>query len=214
MRNLRGSLCLLAVLSPLAIAACVADGGEPQGEEAVGVSQAYLDDNGGGGGNCIECYCDPFFCDNTGGGDTGGWGGGEGGEGGDPGEGEPPPPQNPYALAFYASGRSPNPADTCVQLHESADPYWSNNYLCSYANLGIRWSSAGPIAGLYCVQIREPAEPSYTTWNDNYLCGPSWVFGLNTTWSYAGRPLGGFHGCINFNDPQDPHTWADNWLCY
>lgn len=214
MRNLHGSLLSPAALCALAATACIADDRQPVAGDEVGVSEAYLDN---APGDCIECYCDPFYCDNTGGGgEGGGWGGGgeEGGPGTGGGEEDPGPPSNPYALAFYASGRSPNPADTCVQLHEPADPYWSNNYLCSYANLGIRWSSAGPIAGLYCVQIREPAEPSYTTWHDNYLCAPGNVFGLNTRWSHAGRPLGGYSGCINFNDPQDPHTWGDNWLCY
>jgi hypothetical protein len=205
MRKIRASFLIIANLS-WAVVACTTNDSPPEGYEALGVSEAALDDN------CAQCYCDPFFCDSTGGGEGGGDEGGPG-TGGDEG-GEDAPQDNPYALAFYPNGRSPNPADTCVLLYESADPYWSNNYLCSYANLGLRWSSAGPIAGLNCLQIREPAEPSSTTWRDNYLCGPGSVIGAGTRWSYAGRPLGSFHGCINFNDPQDPHTWADNWLCY
>jgi hypothetical protein len=32
----------------------------------------------------------------------------------------------------------------------------------------LRWSSAGAIAGMNCVQVHEGSDPY--TWNDNYLC--------------------------------------------
>ena len=35
-------------------------------------------------------------------------------------------------------------------------------------NVSFRWSFAGPLAGMTCVQWFETSDPD--TWGDNYLC--------------------------------------------
>jgi hypothetical protein len=101
----------------------------------------------------------------------------------------------------------------CVQLDEAADAEgtWSDNYLCSSVGLGMAWSMAGPIGGMNCTQIYDHAEPDYTTWLDNYLCLPDDRF-LDLAWSEAG-PVDGYE-CVSFDEPSDPHTWGDNYLCH
>src|SRR5205807_35517 len=40
---------------------------------------------------------------------------------------------------------------TCTQIQEASDPdTWSDNYLCSNGDYGIKWSSSGPLAGMRC----------------------------------------------------------------
>ena len=59
----------------------------------------------------------------------------------------------------------------CTHIHEGSDPHgWNDNYLCAPRDLGLRYSSAGPIAGMNCTQLVEGADPH--TWNDNWLCKP------------------------------------------
>ena len=72
----------------------------------------------------------------------------------------------------------------------------------------MKWSSAGQISGMKCIQIKEPSDPN--TWTDNYLCLPS-DSPLNLQWSHAG-PIAG-KACIQWSEPSDPHTWNDNYLC-
>lgn len=72
--------------------------------------------------------------------------------------------------------------------------------------LELRWSYAGPIAGMHCTRFHEPADPD--TWADNYLCANRDV-GL--TFSAAG-PVAGRH-CVQIREPSDPHSWNDNYLC-
>jgi hypothetical protein len=70
----------------------------------------------------------------------------------------------------------------------------------------LAWNSAGPIAGMTCTQINEPADPD--TWNDNYLCSDQ---DLGLRWSYAG-PISGMV-CTHIHEGSDPHGWNDNYLC-
>lgn len=70
----------------------------------------------------------------------------------------------------------------------------------------FRWSYRGPISGMYCVQINEPADPD--TWHDNFLCSKK---DLHLKWSHSG-PIAGMH-CLQINEPSDPHSWDDNFLC-
>lgn len=119
-------------------------------------------------------------------------------------------------LTFSANGTVAG--KKCTSLNESRDAAggWGDNYLCANNDVGLRWSSAGPIGYMRCTQIIEPAEPASTTWTDNWLCVPP-ASGYQFTWSYAGipaAPAGGWRGCVNWNEPNDPHTWGDNWLCY
>jgi Group XII secretory phospholipase A2 precursor (PLA2G12) len=58
---------------------------------------------------------------------------------------------------------------TCTRIYEDADPHaWSDNYLCSNKNWGLRWSQANAIGGMKCTRIYEDADPH--AWADNYLC--------------------------------------------
>ena len=100
----------------------------------------------------------------------------------------------------------------CTQINEPSDPHtWQDNFLCARRDFGIRWSYAGPIAGMQCTQIIEPAEPARHTWRDNYLCVPPGS-PIHFTWSYAGAVPG--MQCVQFLEPSDPHTWQDNFLCW
>jgi hypothetical protein len=88
---------------------------------------------------------------------------------------------------------------------------WADNFLCANRDIEIRWNSAGPIPGMRCTQVNEPAEPPATTWDDNYLCLPP-TSRVTLTWSYAGSlPTG---KCIAWAESADPHTCLDNYLCY
>jgi hypothetical protein len=113
---------------------------------------------------------------------------------------------------FVWSQSGPVAGRVCVQWNEEADPHtWTDNYLCSTADYGIRWSNSGPIGGMRCTQIHEGAEPELHTWTDNYLCVPT-NSPLNLAWSSAG-PIAG-RQCTQIYEDADPHTWNDNYLCY
>lgn len=71
----------------------------------------------------------------------------------------------------------------------------------------LHWSLSGPLAGKYCVQWSEPADPH--TWDDNYLCTDN-DYGF--TWKY-GLPLDPKLICVLIDEPDDPDTWNDNFLC-
>ena len=97
--------------------------------------------------------------------------------------------------------------NTCISVDEPSDPnLWSDNYLCTRRDFGLRWSIAGEIPGMVCTQIVEPSDPH--AWSDNYLCAP---FDYGLRWSFVG-PIPGMR-CTLFNEPSDPHAWSDNYLC-
>ena len=75
--------------------------------------------------------------------------------------------------------------------------------------LTLKFSYAGPIAGMACTRLVEDADPA-GTWSDNYLCA-SREIGLR--WSFAG-PLAGMR-CTQVNEPAEPAStgWGDNFLC-
>ena len=87
----------------------------------------------------------------------------------------------------------------CYQIDETAEPganSWMDNYLCSDQNLGLQWSHAGPISGMYCNRWYVPSDPY--TWTDNYLCSPT---DIGLTFSASG-PIAG-QACITINEPND-----------
>jgi len=114
-------------------------------------------------------------------------------------------------MSFGCSGSPPPKERDCISVDEPADPDgWADNILCAPKSMGLRWSYAGKIAGMRCLQITEPAEPAAHAWTDNYLCQtPSSPWEL--AWSYAG-PLDSFL-CERWNETADAHTWGDNFLC-
>lgn len=98
----------------------------------------------------------------------------------------------------------------CVQVTEPWESnVWSDNFFCASSAIGLRWSYAGPIAGMRCTLINEPADPN--GWNDNYLCVPT-TSSYSFQWSYAG-PIAG-KTCLPWSEPGDPHGWNDNHLCW
>ncbi len=113
---------------------------------------------------------------------------------------------------FTWSCDGPIAGQHCVALTEPADPDgWSNNYLCSPTDLGVRWSNAGPVPGMRCTAIIEPREPAPHAWSDNYLCVPT-----SSTYTFVWARSGPIAGrtCLPWNEPQDPHDWGDNYLCW
>jgi len=123
--------------------------------------------------------------------------------------------QDPLALRWSWTGPiwDVTGETECVQVTESreTDPGWQDNYLCTRRDAGLRWSSAGPIAGMRCAQVHEAREVPGATWSDNYACLPS-----DSPWrlSYASNgPIPG-QRCTALVEPADPHSWADNYLCY
>jgi PKD repeat protein len=100
----------------------------------------------------------------------------------------------------------------CVAVNEPNDPdAWADNYLCSTEDFGFQWSSAGPIAGMRCLQIIAPQEPAEHGWDNNYLCVPE-SSPLELRWSTQGNLMD--MPCLQFKEPADPHGWESNVLCY
>ena len=99
----------------------------------------------------------------------------------------------------------------CANVNEPSDPdSWADNFFCSAQDLGLRWSSEGDVAGMDCAPVTESAEQYASAWSDNRICVPKqspWIF----TFSSAG-PLAG-QQCAQWNEPADPHSWSDNFLC-
>lgn len=69
----------------------------------------------------------------------------------------------------------------------------------------LKFSSAGPIAGMHCTQISEPADPH--GWSDNYLCSER---ALGLRWSSSGAIAG--MTCVNVKEPSES-MWSNNYLC-
>lgn len=214
-----------AILSLLAASAllsgCSVDTAEPAGQgEQVGRAEQRLDQSCFyyESGLWIEFDCD------EGGGDWDPPGPGEGeppggGEEGGPGTGGeeeggvPVPPSLDAGIVFSSNG--PIYGKYCTQIIEPSDVGggWGNNYLCSTDYIGFRWSSDEPIAGMRCYRINEPAEPWTTHWGDNYLCVPNEAR-LILYWSTGGAFADANIRSVRFYEPQDPHTWNDNYLGY
>jgi hypothetical protein len=99
----------------------------------------------------------------------------------------------------------------CVNLAEPMAPRdetWWDNHLCTPEDIGLEWSSSGPIADRFCTHIWESSDIDHG-WTDNYLCAPE---DLGLAWSPA-LPLGALP-CLQISEPSDPDTWHDNYLCW
>ncbi|RYE92668.1 MAG: M23 family metallopeptidase, partial [Myxococcales bacterium] len=114
-------------------------------------------------------------------------------------------------LTFSADG--PVEGKTCVNVDEPSDPdTWSDNHFCSDTDIGLKWSSLDPIAGMKCTKVGEGAEAKAAEWDDNYLCVPP-ASPYTFTWSSAG-PLDG-QTCVRwFDHAETSATWWDNWMCF
>lgn len=124
----------------------------------------------------------------------------------------PPPPCDSTAAGFSFSCDGPA-AGVCVVVSEPGDPdAWEDNHFCSPGEIGMLWSSAGPIAGMRCVNVNESADAESAAWADNHLCVPTdsrYLF----AWSSAG-PISGMD-CVQWAEPSEAasEAWTDNFLC-
>lgn len=123
----------------------------------------------------------------------------------------PPPPCDRTAGPFTFSCDGAQSGQTCVNLNDPGDPHsWSDNFFCSTADLGLRYSWKDPIAEMDCVNTAEGAEENPAVWADNFFCAPKqspWKF----SWSSAG-PIAN-RTCVHWNEPSDRFSWSDNYLC-
>jgi hypothetical protein len=97
-------------------------------------------------------------------------------------------------------------------VDEPGDPdTWSDNYFCSDDEIGMQWSSAGPIDGMDCVNVTENADGEAAAWEDNFLCMPHDA-DYRFTWSFTG-PIDG-QTCVRwFEHVENKIYWIDNWMC-
>jgi hypothetical protein len=124
-----------------------------------------------------------------------------------------PAPRPP--LAWSVAGPLKNMA-SCVLVNEPADPApGGDNYLCSVRDFGLQWSPDGPLEGMRCTQVQEPAEPLIHGWDNNYLCVPD-SSRLELAWSAEGRIEE--KRCLPVGEPGDSHAgsqgWRNTYLCY
>jgi MYXO-CTERM domain-containing protein len=112
---------------------------------------------------------------------------------------------------FTFSCDGANAGAHCVSINEPDDPdSWSDNFLCTVADVGLRWSIHGPVAGMRCVNVAESADSHAAAWADDYACIPSDA-PFELRWSSAG-PVDGW-ACVHFNETADRESWGDNYLC-
>jgi len=119
------------------------------------------------------------------------------------------------ALGWSVAGPLRN-MTSCVLVNEPADPApWGDNYLCSVQDFGLQWSSTGPLEGMRCTRVGEPAEPLIHGWEDNHLCVPE-SSRLELAWSAGGRIKE--KKCLHIGEPGDRHAgqqgWRNTYLCY
>jgi hypothetical protein len=105
------------------------------------------------------------------------------------------------------------PGMYCVGIIEPYDSSegWGNNRLCTPQDIGIKWSHKGPISGMSCTRIHESREPTGAGWNNNFLCAPA---NSKYKFQYASNGPATSGPCLMLHEPEDPDTWADNYLCY
>lgn len=127
--------------------------------------------------------------------------------------GDAPPSCDRTVGDFTFSCDGVEAGQTCVSMDEPDDPHsWSDNYFCSRHDLGLRWSSSGPIADMDCVNVHEAAEPNASAWADNFLCAPKqspFIFSYSSAGPLAGK------SCVHLNEPLDlANSWHDNFICF
>lgn len=122
-------------------------------------------------------------------------------------------PVNAFSNAGFTFSMAGPRGANCVSVNEPSDPdTWADNYFCSDADLGMKWSFAGPIADMRCTKVSEGAEAHAAEWADNYLCVPHSSF-VKFRWSSAG-PIAGLP-CVRWFEHSEAasNTWFDNWMC-
>jgi len=114
-------------------------------------------------------------------------------------------------LGMVWSNVGPVDGMACVSLDEPMEPdrpIWSDNYLCTPEDIGLEWSTSGPIPDRFCTHLWEASDVAHG-WSDNYLCAPD-DLGLAWTPNDAIKGL----PCLQISEWSDPDTWDDNYLCW
>lgn len=127
--------------------------------------------------------------------------------------GDAPPSCDRTTGDFTFSCDGAQAGQTCVLMDEPGDPdTWNDNYFCSKRDLGLRWSNAGPIADMDCINVHESSEPNAAAWADNFLCAPKqspYIFSYSSAGPIAGK------SCVHLNETRDlANSWNDNFLCF
>ncbi|MCU0654811.1 MAG: phosphodiester glycosidase family protein [Polyangiaceae bacterium] len=115
-------------------------------------------------------------------------------------------------FTFSSSGTGGLEGLHCVNVAEPADPdTWEDNFFCTEEDLGLQWSSAGPIAGMSCAAVHPLQEPLADAWKDNFLCAPE---GAPVTFVFSqDGPLPG-QTCVRwFEHAETSSAWRTSWLC-
>ncbi|MGV3621820.1 MAG: N-acetylmuramoyl-L-alanine amidase [Archangium sp.] len=127
--------------------------------------------------------------------------------------GDAPPSCDRTTGDFTFSCDGVQTGQTCVSMDEPGDPHsWGDNYFCSKRDLGLRWSNAGAVDGMDCINVHESSEPAAAAWADNFLCAPKqspFVFSYSSAGPIAGRQ------CVHLNETADlANSWNDNYICF
>ncbi|MEL6760179.1 MAG: hypothetical protein AAFP04_07220 [Myxococcota bacterium] len=121
-------------------------------------------------------------------------------------------------FVYTTQGSQPDGYE-CVQVHawsgskHSGD--YTDNYFCSWQEIGMEWSTTGEIAGKVCTHITEAADNNddgTSSWGENnYLCiqaDSSYLL----TWTSNQSIADGAH-CVQWYESKRP-SWTDNYLCW
>ena len=131
----------------------------------------------------------------------------------DDGCGPPPPPPScdDTAGGFTFSCDGVEPDQTCVSVNEPDDPdSWSDNYLCAATDVGLVFSTPGPVDGMRCANLHESADAHADSWDDNYFCSAA---DIGMLWSHVGALVGMNCTAVTASDDTETDTWTDNYLC-
>ena len=86
-------------------------------------------------------------------------------------------------------------------------PYWPEDFYWSH-----NWSLNAD--NYTCLHFNAPQEPYINYWDKNFLCARkrSDLIDPGMEWSYNGPVKG--KTCVNIKEPEDPHGWEKNYLCF
>jgi hypothetical protein len=121
------------------------------------------------------------------------------------------------------SCNGPIPGAHCLLLDEPNDgDGWDDNYLCGESVKQMRWfhtndvPDPGPGCAWSCAVMNEGAEPAEHDWANNQLCVRHCSQGASSCFQLSFSESGPIPGkaCLQLYEPNDPHTWGDNYLCW
>ncbi|XP_057301489.1 uncharacterized protein LOC130635959 [Hydractinia symbiolongicarpus] len=77
----------------------------------------------------------------------------------------------------------------------------------------FKWSYTGKVDGYNCTQINEPLMPLHYFWYDNHFCVKSGPGLKQVGMKFKNSGPDPTMRCVKVNEPSDPHTWYDNYIC-